>query len=259
MSAGRPLSKRIPKEIADAQAPAMRASKIYYWSDDADMRQGKAMIVGPEGTPYAGCPLVFRFQLPDDYPFNPPSVQILTSDGETRLHPNLYVAGKVCLSILGTWSGPKWSPVMTLSTVLSSIQSLLEENPITNEPGHERLTLADPRAKGYADFVRMRLVERSMVDLARWRGGACPPAWQEFRDILGEIGEGLYEGLYTYVKENATKERVDGAQMYTSLFYSMRGESRWVRLLALVEGAAATGGGGSSRSQQGKIAGSEES
>jgi ubiquitin-protein ligase len=251
MSAGRPLSKRIPKEIADAQAEAMRSSNIYYWADDADMRKGKAMIVGPEGTPYEGCPLIFHFQLPDDYPFNPPSVQILTSDGETRLHPNLYVAGKVCLSILGTWSGPKWSPVMTLSTVLSSIQSLLEENPITNEPGYEKLPMADPRAKGYAEFVRMRLVERSMVDLARWKGGACPPAWQEFRDVLGEIGGELYEKLYLYVKGKAVEEGVTGSQMYTSPFYSMRGESRWRRLCTLVEGAAAA--------KQGKIVAGEES
>lgn len=254
MSAGRPLSKRIPKEIADAQAEPMRASKIYYWADESDMRKGKAMIVGPEGTPYEGCPLVFHIQLPDDYPFTPPSVQILTSDGETRLHPNLYVAGKVCLSILGTWSGPKWSPVMTLSTVLSSIQSLLEENPITNEPGHEKLTLKDVRAKGYAEFVRMRLVERSMVDLTRWKGGACPPMWKEFSDVLSEIGEGLYQSLFTYVKGEAVEEGVNGIKTYTNLFYGMGGASRWTRLMTLVNGAAAA----SSR-QPGKIAGGEGS
>jgi ubiquitin-protein ligase len=137
----------------------MRASGIYYWADEADIRTGKALIVGPEGTPYAHCPLLFSFRLPDDYPFNPPNVQILTTDHTTRFHPNLYVEGKVCLSILGTWNGPKWSAVMSISTVLSSIQSLLEANPIVNEPGYEKLSSGEPRAKAYAEFVQARLME----------------------------------------------------------------------------------------------------
>lgn len=36
---------------------------------------------------------------------------------------NLYAEGKVCLSLLGTWSGPGWVPgTSTLSQVLLSIQ-----------------------------------------------------------------------------------------------------------------------------------------
>ena len=223
----------------------MRASKIYYWADEADMRKGKAMMIGPEDTPYEGCPLLFSFLLPDDYPFSPPSVKIMTSDGDTRFHPNLYVTGKVCLSILGTWSGPKWSPVMTLSTVLSSIQSLLEANPITNEPSFEKLTLADARAKGYAEYVRMRLVERSAVDLARWRGGSCPPSWEEFRDVLDEIGEALYQKLFVYAKGMEKEElAAGGPRVYSNLVYGMGGASRWVRLMGLLEGVGKIVAGG---------------
>ena len=50
----------------------------------------------------------------------------------------MYIKGKVCLSILGTWSGPSWTSSQNLSTVLLSIQSLLNENPIINEPGWEK-------------------------------------------------------------------------------------------------------------------------
>ncbi len=52
--------------------------------------------------------------------------------------PNLYANGKVCLSILGTWSGPSWTPTQTLGSVLLSIQSLMSEKPYTNEPGFEK-------------------------------------------------------------------------------------------------------------------------
>ena len=38
-------------------------------------------------------------------------VQFLTTGGgRVRFNPNLYACGKVCLSLLGTWSGPSWVP-----------------------------------------------------------------------------------------------------------------------------------------------------
>ena len=96
-------SKRILHEIKEVQSEAMRKNRIFYWFDEADVKKGKALIIGPEGTPYADCPLIFDVQLPTDYPLSSPKVNFATSDGSTRFHPNLYVTGKVCLSILGTW------------------------------------------------------------------------------------------------------------------------------------------------------------
>lgn len=60
--------------------------------------------------------------------------------GGLRLNPNLYACGKVCLSLLNTWSGSqneKWIPgVSTMLQVLVSIQALiLNEKPYFNEPG----------------------------------------------------------------------------------------------------------------------------
>ena len=54
-----------------------------------------------------------------------------------RFNPNLYNCGKVCLSILGTWTGPGWTSVMTTKSVLISIRSLMNEKPFYNEPGYE--------------------------------------------------------------------------------------------------------------------------
>jgi baculoviral IAP repeat-containing protein 6 len=96
--------------------------------------------VGPEGTPYAhGC-FEFDLLLPSSYPLVPPKVQLVTTGGGTvRFNPNLYNCGKVCLSLLGTWSGPGWDPkTSTLLQVLVSIQSLiLVPDPYFNEPGYE--------------------------------------------------------------------------------------------------------------------------
>lgn len=227
------VSKRLTKEIVDAQAENMRNSGIYYWFDEADVTQGRALIIGPKDTPYAFCPLLFQFKLPPDYPFNPPAAKFLTCDGSTRFHPNLYVEGKVCLSILGTWNGPKWSAVMNISTVLSSIQSLLEANPITNEPGWEKYTLENPKAANYANFVQARIVELSFRDLLRWRRKETPPAWAEFQDVLNEIGEGLVQSLWSLIQEKAQK----GDVTYSGLPYSLSGVTGWKRMLELGKAA----------------------
>ena len=221
---GRPLSKRVPREIADAQSDAMRAAGIYYIFDDTDMRKGRAMIIGPADTPYAACPLVFEIQLSDDYPFKPPAVRFLTSDGVTRFHPNLYVCGKVCLSILGTWKGPEWSAIMTISTVLSSIQSLLEANPITNEPGWEKYGLDDPRAAGYAGWVQWRLAALSLQHLAIWkRERRVPAVWEGFEEVLDERGEELWGRLMGLATERAAA----GEVTYSDIPYGMGGRTAW--------------------------------
>lgn len=62
--------------------------------------------------------------------------------GGLRLNPNLYDCGKVCLSLLNTWTGKgneRWMPnSSTMLQVLVSIQALiLNSKPFFNEPGYE--------------------------------------------------------------------------------------------------------------------------
>jgi len=223
------LPKRLPKEIADAQA--LRASGIYYEPDEVNGRRGYAMIIGPEGTPYAFCPLFFLFQLPADYPFSSPAVTFVTTDGATRFHPNLYVGGKVCLSILGTWSGPSWAAVMTISTVLSSIQSLLEANPIVNEPGWEKFNLDNPRAKDYSEYVQHALVSHSLRSLIRFKKGDIPAEMMPFQEILTEKGKEMVEGLTKIIEAKAQADEVT----YTSVVYNMHGTTHWKALKKLAD------------------------
>ncbi|KAM3180494.1 hypothetical protein ACTXT7_016181 [Hymenolepis weldensis] len=97
-----------------------------------------AAISGPPDTPYEGGFFIFYIAFSQDYPLSPPKVRLLTTgNGSVRFGPNLYANGKVCLSILGTWSGPQWTPTQSLTSVLLSIQSLMSEEPYYNEPGYE--------------------------------------------------------------------------------------------------------------------------
>ena len=62
------------------------------------------LIDGPSNTPYEDGMFVFDIMLPHDYPTNPPLFHYLSFCSD-RLNPNLYADGKVCVSLLGTWSG----------------------------------------------------------------------------------------------------------------------------------------------------------
>ena len=101
------------------------------------------MISGPKDTPYENGLFEFHAYFPKDYPNIVPQVLLNTTGGRSvRFNPNLYNTGKVCLSILGTWSGQageQWnSKTSTFLQVLVSIQSLiLVEQPYFNEPGYQ--------------------------------------------------------------------------------------------------------------------------
>lgn len=87
-----------------------------YYNDD---RTGYMMILSSPESCYGVMPFFVRFELREgehQYPFHPPLAHYVSVD-KARIHPNLYVDGKICLSILGTWQGPGWTPAFTLYTL----------------------------------------------------------------------------------------------------------------------------------------------
>jgi ubiquitin-conjugating enzyme E2 Z len=122
-----------------------------------------AIIDGPEGTPYEGGFFYFALVYPNDYPVNPFKAKFMTTGGgKVRFNPNLYTCGKLCLSILGTWSGPEWSSIYTIRTTLLSIQSILNETPLCNEPGYN--TAAKEKIDAYSNVVRHETIRVAVVE-----------------------------------------------------------------------------------------------
>ncbi|OIT31382.1 PREDICTED: probable ubiquitin-conjugating enzyme E2 24 [Nicotiana attenuata] len=100
----------------------------------------RAAIIGAPGTPYHDGLFFFDIYLPSDYPHEPPMVYY--HSGGLRVNPNLYESGKVCLSLLNTWTGSGnevWNPKSsTILQVLLSLQALvLNEKPYFNEAGYD--------------------------------------------------------------------------------------------------------------------------
>lgn len=60
------------------------------------MHHWVATIQGPDGTPYAGLTYRLALAFPDTYPFVPPKVSFTTP----IFHPNVDLAGNICLDIL---------------------------------------------------------------------------------------------------------------------------------------------------------------
>lgn len=119
-----PIIKRLQKELKEMQiSPPLNCSAGPV--DDEDLFKWTATIYGPEGSPYEGGIFILDIDFPNDYPFKPPKVIFRTK----IFHCNINYKGFICLDILKD----KWSPALTISKVLLSICSLLDDqNP--NDP-----------------------------------------------------------------------------------------------------------------------------
>nr|XP_043623517.1 probable ubiquitin-conjugating enzyme E2 24 [Erigeron canadensis]XP_043623518.1 probable ubiquitin-conjugating enzyme E2 24 [Erigeron canadensis] len=101
----------------------------------------QSVIIGAPGTPYHDCLFFFEIFLPQEYPHEPPMVHY--ESGGLRVNPNLYESGRVCLSLLNTWTGTgteTWNPNgSTILQVLLSLQALvLNQKPYFNEAGYDQ-------------------------------------------------------------------------------------------------------------------------
>lgn len=119
-------TRRIKREIEDllssdnssfATAGPVESGNLFLWN---------ATIAGPTGSPYEGGLFELTMSFPEDYPFQPPKVVF-----KTRIyHPNITPdGGSICLDILRD----QWSPALSVSKLLLSICSLLED-PNASDP-----------------------------------------------------------------------------------------------------------------------------
>ena len=126
---------------------------IYLSINKNNLMKQHALIIGPKDTPYFGGFFFFEITYPEDYPKKSPHITLLTTEKNVRFNPNLYECGKVCLSILGTWSGPGWSPVMNIRLILNSLHSLMGAFPIQNEPGFEHINENHIASMEYNQYI----------------------------------------------------------------------------------------------------------
>jgi len=197
-----PATRRVLSDLKECQK-GLGGSGIYVHYDDDNLRKVWVVITGAKGTPYEDTPMFFEFEFPDMYPMVPPKGKFCTGDSKTRFNPNLYVEGKICLSILGTWEGPSWTPVMTLLTVINSICALvMNEEPLRNEPGWEQA--AEKDIQEYNQVVEYRSLCVGLVQQLRSTHQNFLPMREKMVDHFKANFASIMERV------RARKEKLDG-------------------------------------------------
>jgi ubiquitin-protein ligase len=200
---------------------------IYYNHDETNAFKGYAMIIGPEGTPYEYGYYMFEFIFPDNYPFSPPTLKFITYDGITRFNPNLYINGRVCLSILNTWSGEKWSSCQSIRTILLTLRTLiLNDSPLLNEP---KVTKDHAAYQDYNTLIEYKNVEIAILKYLEKTN--LPYEFHGFYPIMVESYLKHYQHFIDKFKELPRK--LINIDLYNTLMISLNYE-KITRILEIV-------------------------
>jgi ubiquitin-protein ligase len=173
--------KRLIKDIRGINKHPLSSNGIYYKHDDENMMRGYALIIGPEDTVYADGYYFFEIDYPVDYPYRPPKVTFKTNQDRVRFHPNMYVSGKVCLSMLNTWRGEQWTSCQTISSILLTMCSIFTNNPLLNEPG---VCVGHPDIDKYNDIIEYKNIEIAILNIVSKHPSLYLPMFDLFRDVV---------------------------------------------------------------------------
>ncbi len=108
--------------------------------------------MGPIDTPFEDGVFKLIINFTENYPNKPPSVKFISE----IFHPNVYNTGDLCLDILQN----RWSPTYDVASILTSIQSLLNDPNISSPANVEAATLYRDHRSQYDKKVK-RTVELS--------------------------------------------------------------------------------------------------
>jgi len=196
--------------------PLTDGSGIFFRQDDDNIGVFKFLIIPNEDTPYKyGC-FVFDVFLPQNFPNEPPKVVHTTSKKNNfRFNPNLYSDGKVCLSLLGTWSGQseteKWmppsssNPGSTFSQLMLSIYSMIfTEYPWYNEPGREGGIIhasTNKHSIDYNDELRSGTIKYAIMNQLKYPE-------EGFEDVIKTHFKLKQEDINKYMIENKISEDI---------------------------------------------------
>jgi len=161
--------KRLKKELASVVSGEGMAmlDGIYLFPSKDDITQWRALMEGPDGSPFEGGTFVLHISVPETYPFKPPRVKFETP----VYHCNINSNGGICLDIFYNC----WSPALNIPKALVAVRHLLA-NPNTYEPlvpWIAELTIAHNKSGGgdtrYYDEARRRTLADASKSVDEWR------------------------------------------------------------------------------------------
>jgi ubiquitin-conjugating enzyme E2 A len=139
--------KRLQKDSPEGIDAAPAGNDIMHW---------RAVIMGPNQTPWEGGVFKLLLEFTEDYPNVPPTVQF-----ESKIfHPNVYANGKICLDILKS----QWSAIYDIMTVLLCCQSLLSDPNPASAANPEASAMFENDRREYLRRVRVAVEESWRAD-----------------------------------------------------------------------------------------------
>ena len=208
---------RLLRDVKQIIKNPLTDNGVYYIHDDTDMLKGYALIIGPSDTPYFGGNYFFEFKYPSDYPHTPPKVKYWTNGKNIRFNPNLYICGKVCVSLLNTWRGDQWTSCQTISTVLLTLCTLLCANPLLNEPGVDKRHYD---MVPYDEIIQYANLDIAICDIVSKNSNIYLPFFDHFYPFIKENFIKNYDKLLEFA-EKKNIELNNEAKNFRTNYYSM--------------------------------------
>jgi ubiquitin-conjugating enzyme E2 M len=140
---------RIQKDLTEITPDAFPGISVSM--PDPKVMQVFVVRVCPFSGLWASHNFDFKFTIPDDFPFDRPSVHC-----ETRVwHPNIEETGAVCLNILRD----NYTPVMSIGQLVTGLQFLVAEphpnSPLNNEASSQFVKQPDDFKKKAQDYMKL--------------------------------------------------------------------------------------------------------
>ena len=121
--------------------------------DENDLTKWKGRVDGAKGTPFEGGYFHFKINIPENYPFEPPEVKMITK----VYHPNINSkTGSICVNML---KKGVWVPTNSIQSVLLSLQGLLTkpnpDSPLVGEINKVYLEDIDKYNETVREWVKL--------------------------------------------------------------------------------------------------------
>ena len=218
--------RRLLNDIKTIITTPLTDHGIYYSHDEDDIMKGYALIIGPSETPYFGGFYFFELHFPADYPYSPPLVIYCTNGDNIRFNPNLYVNGKVCISLLNTWRGEQWTACQTISTILLNLCTLLCNNPLLNEPG---ITIKHTDLTKYNKIIEFKNIDIAIIQMMKKKPGVFPEKFEGFYLIMKEYFLKNKDVILSFIENK--EQNQEHTECYIIHIYNMNVCINWSRLL----------------------------